>query len=161
MVAATLEAAAPSTIVEQLPRHMTYVSWFELPDKDQEAFFLMLDDVVRDNRPPRPAGGSLLEYGDESLGRQYVRRFDQVSPGFNSIQDFYAQAAIYEFVHSVDPAFDSPYFGEHWHPHTSPELDEGEIFAVNSLTVFQKNRKLGKKMIIAALPWRIDNEATS
>jgi hypothetical protein len=155
MVAATAERFDVGTEFDTLPQKVTYGSWFELPDDLREAFFAMLEDVVIESSAPQPIGGSELIYGNEVRGYEKVRRLDRATPGYNVIKDFYAHAAIYSFIRSVDSNFDGTYFGTKWKSHTSPNLAEGELFPVNSLTAFRKNHVTRKKIVEKALPWEV------
>lgn len=161
MVAATLERLTPGTELKKLAPHITYVSWFRLPIEYRAAFDAMMEEIVEINRPPRPVGGELLRYGNEERGFQEVRKIDQMTRGFNDIIDFWPHAALYSFARRVDPGLDGQYFGVQWHPHTFPEVGEGEELIINNLTEFKKDKEQGVKIVNAVYPWERKYETTS
>lgn len=161
MVAATLERLTPGMELKKLPPRITYVSWFRLPTEYRAAFDAMMKEIVEINRPPRPVGGELLLYGNEERGFQEVRKIDQMTPGFNDILDFYPHAALYSFARRVDPELDGQYFGAQWHPHTSPQVGEGEELVVDNLTKFKQDAERDVRIVDAVYPWERNYETAS
>ena len=157
MVAATLDRLNAGQELAKLPPHMTYMAWFQLPDSEREAFASLLEEITEDYRPPRPVVGEEEKFGSETLGYTFVRRLDNLTQGFNPLLDFQPHAALHGFVSHVDPQFDDTYFGVVWHPHTesleSSPLIEGDVIAIDNLTIFRKDRTLGKKVVEAVYPW--------
>lgn len=157
MVAATLDRLNAGQELVKLPPHMTYMAWFQLPDSEREAFASLLEEITEDYRPPRPIVGEEEKFGSETLGYTFVRRLDNLTQGFNPLLDFQPHAALHGFVSRVDPYFDDTYFGVVWHPHAESRearpLTDGEEIILDNLTVFQKNRTLGKKVVEAVYPW--------
>lgn len=153
MVVSTFEPLSVGQEFEVMPEHMTWASSFNLPPARREDFALTMHDIIEENRPPRPIGGSSEIFGDEELGFDSVRRFNRASEGFNVIQDFHAQAALYAFITSVDPNFDTKYFGVRWNPHTKRAVAEGEEVVIDNLTVFKKDTERRRKVVRDVYLW--------
>lgn len=157
MVASTLDRLSAGQALDKLPPHMTYMAWFELPDNEREAFVSLVQEITEEYRPPRPQVGDPEKFGNDERGFTHVRRLDGLVAGFNPILDFQPHAALHGFVSHVDPQFDDTYFGVVWHPHTesleSSPLIEGDVIAIDNLTIFRKDQTLGKKVVEAVYPW--------
>jgi len=153
MIVSTFEPVEVGQAFETIPDHMTWISWFNLPDQRREDFASMLEYVVEENRPPTPVGGSLETFGDESLGLEDVRRFDRAVSGFNVLSDFFAQAAMYAFAKNADPGFKSQYFGIDWNPHTKAPVQHDQEVPIDNLTVFTKDKERRLKVVRNVVQW--------
>jgi hypothetical protein len=152
MVAAMLNRPEEGQVFHHVPEHMTYVPWFSLSEENKDSFFELLNDVVIENRPPKPIGGSYQKFGDEQLGFENVRRFDEASAGFNVISDFSAHAALLGFVRSIDSDIDTTYLGEAWSPHvTGVGLED--LVEFDNLTALRRDNRLGAKVVESVVEW--------
>lgn len=153
MVVSTFEPVEVGQAFQTLPDHLTHVSWFNLPDANREDFAFVLERVTEENRPPVLLGGSAETFGDQKLGFEEVRRFDRAHEGFNIIQDFYTQAALFAFAKMVDPQFNGRYFGEAWNAHTKAHVAEGEKVPLDNIVAFKKDEQRHQKVVRDVYSW--------
>ena len=131
MVASLLERPEEGVVFEKVPLHLTYLPWFRLPDDKRDDFDFELNEIIEQNRPPRIMGGSLRLFTDDKTGEAVtVRKIEQMTDGFNVVQDFFVHAALHGFARHVDQEADLRYFGLRWNPHVTSvsgqELQQGE-----------------------------------
>lgn len=157
MVASMLERPSVGQTFITMPTHMTYISWFELPEEKREVFTSRLQEIVTKHRPPRPVADREEEFGNQKRGLETVRRLDYPTQGFNPLLDFEPHAILNAFVNKVDPSFDDTYFGVEWHPHIkNVNVPENEELIFDNLTVFNKGEKIGGKtlkVVQSVYPW--------
>lgn len=163
MVAALFDEHATGEVFQSLPLHLTYVSWFDLPVDRREEFHAYVEDVALENRAPVITGGSLQYFTGKSPQEVApVRRLDIPTRGFNAMNDFAPHAALLGYAKSVDPEFDETYFGLDWKPHISPvegrEFQQGEVAQLETVAIFRKDIKLGRKVIDHVYRWGIIDE---
>lgn len=163
MVAALLDEHQAGESFQSLPMHLTYVSWFDLPVGQQDEFRDYVEEVAFENRTPVITGGSLQYFtGKAPHEVAPVRRLDVPTRGFNVISDFAPHAALVGYARTVDPEFDDTYFGLDWKPHISPvegrEFQQGETAALETIAIFRKDIKLGRKVIDHIYKWGITHE---
>lgn len=153
MIVSTLERLKVGRQLDTIPPHVTHIAGLELPAEEQEALSALIEDLAEENAPYEYLGGSRLQYGDEQLGYQYVRRFDTHSTGFNPVNNFFVQAGLYSFAKRVDSNFDDTYFGLNWNAHTHDGVQEHEIIKPDNITVIGKDRKIGRKVVRQVHAW--------
>ena len=162
MVASFLERPTVGAEFQNLPAHLTYVSWFHLDPQRYADLTLRVHDIVSENQAPVITGGAQKIFGDEARGLTRVRQLSVLDKDFNLLNHFQPHAALLAFAQSADPDFDNTYFGLNWNPHVSdtPEraLAQDERVALDNLTVIKKEAKLGRKIIEQVHAWGMDSE---